>query len=240
MKRMSMGVARSIVGSLSFPAKMPGTSYGLPATACITGAKLAQQPGTVCATCYAFRGFYKTPNAAAAQAKRLASLADPRWVDAMVVLLLGTHAWPYLRVDLGAIGVRLQAQGGRRFRWSPTGFHRWHDSGDLQSIEHLAAICRVAERTPKISHWLPTQEAGMVLAHTGAGGEIPSNLVVRVSSVMIDDGPRRSWPTTSAVSATSRAPAGAHVCPAPRQGNICGSCRACWSPSVAHVVYHLH
>jgi hypothetical protein len=36
---------------------------------------------------------------------------------------------------------------------------RWHDSGDVQDLKHLAKIFKVARLTPNIKHWLPTREA---------------------------------------------------------------------------------
>lgn len=238
---LTLGRARKIAGSIGYPSKMPGTSYALPATACITGAKLAKIPGTICHTCYALggRAGYQMPRAQVGMLRRLHGIRDPRWVDAMVRLLSHEHAKTAIRVDLGAVGVRLQARGGSRWRWNEPGFHRWHDSGDLQSVDHLAAICEVARLTPKIKHWLPTQELSMVKAYLDAGHTIPRNLIIRVSSVMIDEPLRRSWPHTSSVFKEST-PADAHICPAPMQDHQCRSCRACWSPSVAHVAYEAH
>lgn len=238
---MRLKEAKQITGGLSFPSKMPCTSYSLPATACIAGAKLAKVPGTICSTCYALHGsgFYAMSNAQKGMHRRLASLVDPRWCDALVTLLIFYHSRPSFRIDLGAVGVRLQKAGGVRYRYNKSGHHRWHDAGDLQSVEHLAMICEVARRTPKIKHWLPTQELGMVKRYIAGGGAIPDNLLVRVSSVMIDDTVRRSWPHTSAVF-SGKPPASARICPAPQQGHFCGSCRSCWSPSVAHVAYELH
>ena len=40
--------ARVITGGLSAPSKMPGPAYNLPASQCITGAKLVNVPGSVC------------------------------------------------------------------------------------------------------------------------------------------------------------------------------------------------
>ena len=48
--------ANEIVGGLSSPGKMPCPSINLPAVACVTGAKLAQVPGTTCHGCYALKG----------------------------------------------------------------------------------------------------------------------------------------------------------------------------------------
>ena len=121
--------AKEITGGLSLPSKMPGPAYNLPAAACITGAKLAKIPGTVCYGCYALKGRYRFSNVRLALARRLESLKHPRWVEAMTALIAGE---PHFR---------------------------WHDSGDLQSSWHLKQIFEVCKRTPETSHWLPTREA---------------------------------------------------------------------------------
>jgi hypothetical protein len=41
-------------------------------------------------------------------------------------------------------------------------YFRWHDSGDLQSLQHLLDIVRIAEQLPNVSFWLPTKEKGLV------------------------------------------------------------------------------
>ena len=120
--------ASKITGGLSAPGKMPEGSYNLPATACQTGAKLREIPGTPCWGCYAFKGRYNFPNVQAALNRRLESLTHPDWVQAMAVLI----------------------KGKKHFRW--------HDSGDLQGPEHLKNIFEVCKRTPETQHWLPTQE----------------------------------------------------------------------------------
>ena len=121
-------VAERITGGLSAPGKMPEGSYNLPASACQTGAKLRLVPDTPCYKCYAFKGRYNFPNVKDALQRRLASLMDPRWVEAMTVLV----------------------KGKKHFRW--------HDSGDIQSVKHLIKIFEVCKNTPATSHWLPTQE----------------------------------------------------------------------------------
>ena len=63
-----------IVGGLSKPSKMPGPAYNLPASKCITGAKLVKIPGSVCAGCYALKGRYRFSNVRMALARRLESL----------------------------------------------------------------------------------------------------------------------------------------------------------------------
>ena len=110
---------------------------------------------------------------------------------------------------------------------------RWHDSGDIQSLKHLENIFLVGKRTPNTRHWMPTREAKFLKDIDPA--TVPTNLIIRMSSHMIDQGPVTFWPWTSTV--TSKA---GRTCPAPDQGNECGSCRACWDRSTPNVCYGKH
>ena len=199
---MNKKEARKITGGLSAPSKMPGPAYNLPATECITGAKLVKVPGSVCHGCYALKGRYRFSNVRMALARRLESLKHPRWVEAMTVLIKG-EPW-----------------------------FRWHDSGDLQGAAHLKNIFEVCKRTPETSHWLPTREARIL--NLMDSDIIPSNLIIRMSSHMIDQPPVKFWPWTSTVSTTG------YSCPAKDQGNKCLDCRNCWNRSVSNVTYPKH
>ena len=194
--------AKEITGGLSAPSKMPGPAYNLPATECITGAKLVQIPGSVCAGCYALKGRYRFSNVRLALARRLESLKHPRWIEAMVTLI---HGEPWFR---------------------------WHDSGDLQSAWHLKRIFEVCNRTPDTKHWLPTREARFLSLMDP--DIVPPNLIIRMSSHMIDQGPVKFWPWTSTVSTRDS------TCPARLQNNKCKDCRACWDRSVSNVTYPKH
>ena len=197
--------ASKITGGLSAPGKMPEGSYNLPASACITGAKLRELPGTPCYGCYAFKGRYNFPNVKEALARRLDSITHPDWVQAMAVLI----------------------KGKKHFRW--------HDSGDLQGPEHLKKIFEVCKLTPATQHWLPTQERKLLQFLDP--DIIPSNLVIRLSNAKNDTKPGNAWTHWSTVVSKPRE---GHICPAPEQGNNCGSCRACWSKDVKEVQYRLH
>jgi len=121
--------AVKITDSLTGTSKMPGKSYSLPAWECQTGAKLRKVPTSPCFGCYALKGNYtRYPAIKAAQYRRLDSLTNPLWVDAMVA----------------------QVKRMKVFRW--------HDAGDVQSHEHMAKILEVARLTPDTKHWMPTQE----------------------------------------------------------------------------------
>ena len=219
---MNKKQALAVAGPLGYPSKMPGTAYGISAKACITGVKLAKVPGSVCHGCYALKANYLYPSVAQAHETRLAGLASPAWVGAMVMMLRHVH----------------EVTGKGRNGPIQRGWHRWHDSGDLQSVEHLEKICEVARQTPKIKHWLPTRELAIVKAFQKGGGVVPKNLVIRVSATMVDGDATQAWPTTSGVHNEKKAKG--RVCPAPKQEGKCDDCRACWNPKVKHVSYHLH
>ncbi len=194
--------AKQITGGLSAPNKMPGPSVNLPAWNCITGLKLQAVKGSVCAGCYAMKGRYRFSNVREAMDRRLKALKDPRWVDAMVTLISG-EPW-----------------------------FRWHDSGDIQSIEHLKNIFEVCKRTPGTRHWMPTREVKFLkLMDPDA---VPENLIIRISSHMIDQGPVKHWPWTSTVVTSGK------TCPAAEQGNQCKSWRACWDRSVKDIADPKH
>ena len=80
--------AKKIVGGLSRPGKMPCYSINLPATACITGAKLVKVPGSVCSGCYALKFRYNFPDVKKALARRLQALTNSRWVEAKSTALM--------------------------------------------------------------------------------------------------------------------------------------------------------
>lgn len=224
MSEFSVAKAKEIAGSLGFPSKMPGTAYGIPATACKTGSKLAKVDGTVCSDCYALKGNYTFPSVAIAQTKRMAAIENPQWIPAMVKMLRGAH---------GLDGRRPHASV------KDPGYHRWHDSGDVQSVSHLKAICNVAEGTPELKHWIPTKELGILKAFVAAGHVLPSNVTVRLSAYSLDAAPSKGWNLTSTVYTVAPRPE-AHACPAYKQGGQCGDCRACWSRDVQEVAYPKH
>ena len=75
---MKVSEAEKITGGLSKPSKMPGFSYNLPATRCLTGAKLVKVPGSTCAGCYALKGRYRFKNVQDAMDRRLAAIDHPQ------------------------------------------------------------------------------------------------------------------------------------------------------------------
>ena len=201
---MKTNEALKLVGGLSKPSKMPGWAYGIPAAECKTGKKLQDIIGSTCEGCYATKGCYVFPVVQAAQYRRLKAIDNPLWVRAMAALINSKKAK----------------------------YFRWHDSGDLQSLKHLAKIYKVAKLTPSVQHWLPTREAWTQKYQDRA----PSNLTLRFSMPMVNQPAAGNWNNTSTV-VTEPAQA---TCPASKQDNKCLDCRACWDPSVKNVAYLAH
>ena len=145
--------------------------------------------------------------------KRFASLSNPRWVDAITTLIYRS--------------------GDRYFRW--------HDSGDLQSLDHLGKIIQVCKNLPRIKFWLPTREYQTVEAYRRLGGRIPSNLCIRLSAHLIDGKLPLTYglPVSTVSTQNADIRSTVHSCPAPKQDNQCGRCRACWDPLVKIVSYEL-
>jgi hypothetical protein len=214
MQALPTDVLERLTGGLSAPSKMPGYSYSLPAKDCILGSRLQRVPGSICADCYALKNFYEMTTVQEALVRRLAAIRRTSWVEAMAELIR-RHGNPWFR---------------------------WHDSGDLQGVWHLEKIAMVALKTPKVSHWLPTREYGMVRRYRSQGKIHPRNLTIRLSALLVD-GPA---PTPKPRLPVSTVHTRTHVyeeafwCPAKLNGNECGPCRACWSEDVRHVSYRYH
>lgn len=204
-------VAAAIAGSLGKPSKMPGLSYGISATLCKVGSKLAKVAGSVCNGCYALKANYAYPSVQKAHANRAEALNNPLWADAMIKLI-GSQ--------------------------DKTGYFRFHDSGDLQHFQHLLDIVRIAEALPNISFWLPTKEKSLINQYMRAFGDFPKNLCVRVSAAMVDGKAPVGFANTSTVHESGNAQG--FECMAYTRNNKCEDCRACWSKDVANISYRKH
>lgn len=221
--------AIATTGGLSCPEKMPGYAWGIPAARCHRGSKLRVKEGTVCSTCYACKGRYRFTGVEAAYERRYQGYKNIRkdvWFEAMATDILS------------------------KCRKVP--FFRWFDSGDLQDEDMLWNIVDVVSVAPLVNFWMSTREKGIVKRFIDSKVKpIPANLVIRVSADMIDGPPPAGFTHTSTVSSVHSkedwatlvnhgATSDNHHCPAPLQGNVCGTCRACWDPAVKNVTYRRH
>ena len=202
----------SSIGTLSAPSKMPCYSFSIPAKRCITGQKLRDVKGSICSKCYALKGRYAFPNVQDALETRFQGMSDPQWIDKMVLMI------------------------GKREK---SGFFRWHDSGDLQSVAHLAAIVEIAKRLPNIRFWLPTREFSFVSEYM-ATNAIPDNLTIRLSALMFDGKPPVAIAKRLGLVTSGASTGDDFSCPSSKQGGKCLDCRACWNKSVSNVNYKQH
>ena len=192
--------------------KMPGTTFAICAFACITGSKLAKVEGSICNGCYSIKLQKLRPSVNKGYKKNLFKWQvsnSINWIDAMVFQILRAKVKE----------------------------HRWFDSGDLQSMEMLEAIVKVARKTPEVKHWLPTKEYKIITKYLSLN-TLPANLIVRVSAAMIDGKPSKAFQNTSTVHRNNE-PLG-FECKARSRGNACGPCRACWDKKVENVSYPKH
>jgi len=201
--------AKEATGGLSKTSKMPCLSYSIPAETCITGAKLVNVENSICKDCYAMKGNYIrfAKVIKPKQYERYGKLFDKQWVEGMVHL------------------INKQCNNG---------FFRWHDSGDVQSLQHIKRIAKVCEKTPDIMHWLPTREYSIIKEYL-KNNKLPSNLTIRLSAHMIEGkAPSICNLPTSTVSSKD------YNCPAYKQEGKCLDCRKCWDPKIKNIAYKLH
>ena len=211
---MSKKDASIVCGSLTSTSKMPCKSYSLPTEACQTGFRMSKIEGSICSSCYADKGFYKMyeNNIKPAQFSRLDSIESEFWVSGMIAHI------------------------------GKDSFFRWHDSGDLQSLEHLEKIVAICEQTPNTRHRLPTREYSIIKQFIDKYKSVPKNLTIRLSA-MFPDKPvvipksLQGLPGITSSNVHTQKPLG-NVCKAPSQGGACLDCRECWTDNV--VSYALH
>jgi len=198
----------SVTGTLSKPSKMPCHSYSINPMNCKVGQKLAQIKGSTCNDCYACKGNYKRYSTTMEKAwnRREANLASKEWIDSMVEL------------------IEKKNKGN--------GYFRWHDSGDLQSTNHLNAIVEIANKLPHINFWLPTKEKKLI----NSLDLVPDNLTIRLSAAMVD-GPA---PTTEHGTATVTTQKASATCRSFETEGKCQDCRKCWNKEVKNIVYLWH
>ena len=217
-----------IIGGLSKTDKMPCLSWSTSASGCKVGSQLRSKPDSVCSKCYACKGNYLFPSVRSCLERRLESLSDlDAWTTTMIDLI-AWHAGQGATLRDGTIAA--------------PGFFRWHDSGDLQSVEHLQAIVEIARALPEIAFWLPTKEIGIVGKWIALHGHIPTNLVIRISGYYLKQRPKITSMRGSGVRGSGVDVDGDDVttCIAPQQAGKCGTCRACWNRDIEIISYHQH
>jgi len=212
---MKLKELKLAVGSLSAPSKMPCSGYSIPAKECGVGSRLVNVENSTCSGCYALKGRYVFPNVEKAMYVRYNSLMTDidLWTKNMI----------------SYIG---------KYRKGDKDYFRWHDSGDVQSVNHLNAINEIALALPEVKFWLPTREIRTVRTWQGMNGQFAPNLIVRISAHMNDAQPNHKITGYASGVVDKSTHLTGQICPAPTQGNECGDCRACWN--LETILYHKH
>ena len=222
-KSINKKQANQIHGGLTQTSKMPCKSYSLPTIACKTGFRMRDVIGSICASCYAEKGNYL----------RYANGIEPAQHARLESISLAISDAEYRAAWIQAMSVSIGKDE----------FFRFHDSGDIQNIEHLELYAELARALPNCKFWLPTREYGIVSAFT-AQFDIPKNLIIRLSAMFTDKpvvipSSLKGVKGIAVSNVHSEKPIGT-ACNAPKQNGECKDCRACWNRNVAAVSYSIH
>ena len=207
--------------------KIHGSTFSTDPKRCKVGSKLVKVEGSTCSSCYALKLAKVYPGAAKSWADNLDLFRQavegnyvPEWCEAIAHQITMISNLKVKKGDRGAM------------------FHRWFAAGDLDSLDMLRAFVRVAELLPEIRFWLPTREKQLISQYKALLGVVPPNMVIRVSSAMVDAKPL-AMPNTSTTHSKGSKAYGFN-CPAQTQSGNCGDCSTCWSPEVKNISYEIH
>ena len=163
-----------------------------------------------CKGCYATTGNYRFANVKAPREFNREDWKRDEWVSDMVQAL----------------------QNERYFRW--------FDSGDMYDLRLAEKIYEVMQKTPWVSHWLPTRMAKFpkfagIIAKMQ---ELP-NVMVRFSADSVDGTFVPGVHGSTIVPTNANVP-GVEVCQAYENEGKCNGCRKCWDKSVPVIGYVAH
>lgn len=207
--------------------KMPCNSWSLPAGKACPFAFYAE--GAICSDCYAQKGSYRCyPNVARAQDIRF------EWTRECMRTEDGRNE--FVRYMTAAI------------RATNLEYFRVHDSGDLFSPAYTWCWVRIARTLPDVKFWIPTR-SWRPLTMTKISPSVKAewefallalsaepNVTLRPSALFFN----APAPRVPGLAAGSTAALEGFTCPASRQNNMCGDCRACWIDRDTPISYHAH
>lgn len=164
-----------------------------------------------CSGCYATTGNYRYPNVKAPRAHNKLDWQNDDWTDAMVQAL----------------------QNDRYFRW--------FDSGDMYSLGLAEKILEVCQRTPWVSHWIPTRMVKFAkFADVIAKLNALPNVMVRFSSDSVTGEYIPGYHGSVIIPDAETEILGAKVCEAYQNEGKCSGCRACYDKSIPVIAYPAH
>jgi hypothetical protein len=212
--------------------KMPSASWSLPARAACPFAFYGE--GSICGDCYATKGSYtQYPTVMKAQNTRYG------WVRDCLKTEVGINE--FVATMVRAIRSHTDRQTGQKY-------FRVHDSGDLFSPAYTWAWVRIVQALPEVRFWFPTRswrpltmtkiapdvKVGWELALMALSAE--DNVTVRPSALLFN----APAPRIPGLAAGSTAAEAGYSCPASKQNNECGECRACWDSPELAISYKAH
>jgi hypothetical protein len=164
-----------------------------------------------CKGCYATTGNYRFANVKAPRLHNQTDWQRLEWVDDMVAAL------------------------------NKDRYFRWFDSGDMYHIGLAEKMLEVMQRTPWVSHWLPTRMHKFpkfrgVLQQMKA---LP-NVSVRFSSDSVTGEYTKSLHGSVIIPTPSDVQDGMTLCEAYAHGGKCNGCRACYDKAVDVIAYPAH
>lgn len=173
-----------------------------------------ESPGVLvdaCKGCYATTGNYRFPNVKAPRNHNKLDWQRMNWVDDMVQAL----------------------ENDRYFRW--------FDSGDMYSLGLAEKMLEIMQRTPWVSHWLPTRmhkfpKFKLVLDHMKA----LKNVSVRFSSDSINGEYIKGLHGSVIIPTPDQVKKDMFLCRAYESLGTCDGCRACYDKKVKVIAYPAH
>jgi len=164
-----------------------------------------------CSGCYATTGCYSFKGTKAVRADNKAAWQEAGWVDTMV------HAL-------------------RKHR-----YFRWFDSGDMYSLGLAEKMLEIMQRTPWVSHWLPTRmhkfpKFKIVLDQM----KVLKNVSVRFSSDSINGEYIKELHGSVIIPTPKQVKKGMTLCQAYEHNGTCNGCRACYDKKVKVIAYPAH
>lgn len=164
-----------------------------------------------CAGCYAVNGNYRYPNVKQPRLENREDWQRLEWVDDMVKALDSSR------------------------------YFRWLDSGDLYSVALAEKVLEVMQRTPWVSHWLPTRMHKFPkFRRVFEKMQRLPNVALRFSSDSVTGEYIKGLHGSVIIPTAEQLPKGAKLCQAYDHGGKCNGCRACYDKKTAVIAYPAH
>lgn len=205
--------AKQMAVKLSKTSKLNAKSWSLQAGNTCPGSidPVSRETLPVCSGCYAKSGNYRFGNVKAPREHNREDWKRPDWVSDMVSALKTER------------------------------YFRWLDSGDIYHPALAFKIFLVIEKTPWVSHWLPTKSYNIpkIRAVLDRIAQLP-NVALRYSSPSITGEYIAGFHGSTVIPYDNSETSADIVCGAYTRGGKCGDCFACYDKTVSTVAYVAH